>query len=71
MGKFELNDKVRVIASKDPLFGRTGEVSSILTNTEMKNIGVDIDWDGGDPKPYYYNEDELELVTEELDEEDY
>ncbi len=38
MGKFELNDKVKVIAEKDPLFGRTGVVASILTNTDKKNI---------------------------------
>ena len=62
MIRFELNDKVKIIASGDPLFGRTGVVASILTNTDEKNIGVDIDWDGGDPKPYYYNEEDLEII---------
>ncbi len=67
---YELNDKVRIIAEGD-LFGHTGIVSSILSTETEKNIGVDIDFDAQDPKPYYYSEDELEPVTEEIKEDDY
>ena len=67
----ELNEKVRVIAEGSELFGRTGKVSSIISNSQEKNIGVDIDWDGGDPKPYYFSEKELETVNEKSDEDDF
>ncbi len=68
---FELNDQVKVVLEGDALFGRTGKVSSILSNAKEKNIGVDIDWDGGDPKAYYFNENELELVKDMSKEEGY
>jgi hypothetical protein len=67
----ELNEKVRIITEDNELFGRTGKVSSIISDLQEKNIGVDIDWDCGDPKPYYFSENELELVTEESDEDDF
>lgn len=70
MTKFELNDKVKITNEKDPMYGRTGIVSSILSKEE-KSVGVDIDWDGGDLKAYYYNEDELELFKDKVKEEDY
>ncbi len=68
---YKLNDTVRIIAEKDELFGYTGTVSSILNTETEKNIGVDIHFDAQDPKPYYYSEDELEPVNEQIKEEDY
>ncbi len=67
----ELNDKVRIIAEGNKMFGYTGRVSSILNNEEEKNIGVDIDWDNGDPKPYYFDEKDLEIVNEKTHEDDF
>ncbi len=62
MNRFELNDKVKVILDGDRFDGFTGKVSSILENKTEKNIGVDIDVDGTDPRPYYYSEDELKKL---------
>ncbi len=67
----ELNDKVKIIAEGNEFFGYTGKVSSILNNQEGKNIGVDIDWDNGDPKPYYFDDKDLEIVNEKTHEDNF
>ena len=58
----ELNDRVRIKNEVESWGGHTGRVSSILLDKTENNIGVDIEWDHGDPTPMYFNEDELEPI---------
>lgn len=60
--EIELGMKVKIKTTCEVNAGYTGRVESILHGKSDHNIGVNIDGDHGNPTPFYYNADDLEII---------